>query len=200
VGATRLILASASPRRQELLDQLGVSYTCAPANIDETPNPGERPSAYVQRMSQNKAKSVANRLPSAGLVILAADTVVVIDDNILGKPSDHRDARNSLMRLSGRKHTVLTAVCLIDGSTMSCETVETEVEFLTLQPEVIEAYLMTEEPWDKAGAYGIQGAGGAFVRSLQGSYSNVVGLPLSDTWQLLSSHGISSILNASPST
>ena len=151
-------------------------------------------------MSQNKAKSVASRLPPTGLVILAADTVVVIDDDVLGKPSNHRDARNSLMRLSGRKHTVLTAVCLIDGSTMSCETVETEVEFLTLQPEVIEAYLLTEEPWDKAGAYGIQGAGGAFVRSIRGSYSNVVGLPLSDTWQLLSSHGISSILNASPST
>ncbi|RLA48842.1 MAG: septum formation inhibitor Maf [Gammaproteobacteria bacterium] len=191
---TRLILASASPRRRELLNQLGVSYLCDPAEIDETPLAGEAPEDYVRRMAQEKAAAVAGRYPAPEYAVLAADTTVVIDDDVLGKPRDHFHALGILARLSGRQHSVLTAVCLHSASGLRCELVETKVEFTQLSREICEAYLATEEPWDKAGGYGIQGLGGAFVRSIQGSYSNVVGLPLCETWQLLAANGIETAL------
>ncbi len=190
-----LILASASPRRRELLEQLGVAYDCRPADIDETPQAGEKPADYVRRMAQEKARSIA---PAAepGSVVLAADTTVVLDDDVLGKPRDHFHGLAMLARLSGRSHSVLTAVCLLGPGGEDCELVETRVEFQQLSREVCEAYLATDEPWDKAGGYAIQGLGGAFVRAIHGSYSNVVGLPLAETWQLLAAHGVATALES----
>jgi septum formation protein len=193
-----LILASASPRRRDLLDQLGVRYTIEPAHIDEAQRGGEDASEYVQRLAQEKAQAVALRFPAPGFVVLAADTTVVVDATVLGKPHDKDEAMAMLACLSGRWHTVLTAVCLRSASGMACQVVATEVEFVALSPAVCEAYLATAEAWDKAGAYGIQGLGGAFVRAIRGSYSNVVGLPLCETWQLLCAHGIATALTPAP--
>ncbi|MDG2046016.1 MAG: Maf family protein [Halioglobus sp.] len=198
MSQTRLILASASPRRKELLDQLGVNYTCVPADIDEAYRADEKPSDYVQRMAQEKARATALAYPPLGCAVMAADTIVVVAGTVLGKPIDRADALFMLTRLSNRRHSVLTAVCLLTVAGMVCELVETQVEFLPLSPAVCEAYLATDEPWDKAGAYGIQGLAGAFVRSIEGSYTNVVGLPLCETWQLLSANGIATALNAEP--
>ena len=196
----RLILASASPRRRELLDQLGVHYTVDAAHIDESPGPGESPADYVQRMAREKAGAVAGpRLPS-GVAVLAADTTVVLGDAILGKPRDRAEALGMLARLSGRTHRVMTAVCLRSAAGETGALVETEVEFTTLSRDMCEAYLATGEAWGKAGAYAIQGCGGAFVRAIHGSYSNVVGLPLCETWQLLQSCGIGTALERAAGT
>lgn len=195
----RLILASASPRRRELLDQLGVRYSIEPAHIDEAQRAGEDASVYVQRLAQEKAQAVAARFPAPEFVVLAADTTVVIDETLLGKPRDKDEAMGMLSRLSGRWHTVFTGVCVRSASGMQCQVVATEVEFVALSPAVCEAYLATTEAWDKAGGYGIQGLGGAFVRAIRGSYSNVVGLPLCETWQLLCAQGIATKLTPAPS-
>ena len=128
-------------------------------------------------------------------VVLSADTSVVIDGAVLGKPQDSTDAMNMLLRLSGRSHVVLTAVCLRSVRGTHCELVTTEVEFVPLTAAMCDAYLATAEPWDKAGAYGIQGLGAAFVRAIHGSYSSVVGLPLCETWQLLCLHGMTTALS-----
>jgi septum formation protein len=146
-------------------------------------------------MAREKAAAVATRYPTGGFAVLAADTTVVLDDTVLGKPRDPDDALRTLSRLSGRRHSVLTAVCLHGAGGATCELVATEVEFVTLSREICLAYLASAEPWDKAGAYGIQGLGGAFVRAMHGSYSNVVGLPLCETWQLLSAQGIRTALS-----
>ena len=192
--AKKLILASASPRRRELLTQLGASYDCDPADIDETPLPGELPADYVQRMAECKAACVAGRHPLSEYSVLAADTTVVVDGDVLGKPADRFDGLAMLARLSGRMHTVMTSVCLHSAEGVVTQLVATEVQFIQLGRDVCEAYLTTDEPWDKAGAYGIQGLGGAFVNAIHGSYSNVVGLPLTETWQLLSANGIATRL------
>ena len=192
--AADLVLASASPRRRDLLEQLGVRFICDPADIDETRRPGETASAYVERMAREKAALVYSRHGGACRAVLGADTVVVLDDEVLGKPRDHFDGLAMLAMLSGRSHTVLTAVCLQHPDGADCELVETSVEFIRLTRELCEAYLATAEPWDKAGAYAIQGLAGAFVRAIRGSYSNVVGLPLCETWQLLGSHCIATKL------
>lgn len=192
-----LVLASASPRRQELLAQLGVQFERDPADIDETPVSGEAPDAYVERMAREKAAAVLARHDASGTVVLAADTTVAIDDIVLGKPADRFDGLAILARLSGRAHTVYTGVCVATASDSACDVVATEVEFASLNREACEAYLATDEPWDKAGAYAIQGLGGAFVRAIRGSYSNVVGLPLYETWQLLLRHGIPTGLDES---
>jgi septum formation protein len=190
----KLVLASASPRRRELLDQLGVRHVCEPPDIDETPVAGERAADYVQRLAREKASCVARHHPLSDCAVLAADTTVVLDDDVLGKPRDHFHGLAMLARLSGRSHSVMTAVCLQGAWGADSELVETRVEFQQLTRGVCEAYLATGEPWDKAGAYAIQGLGGALVRSIQGSYSNVVGLPLAETWQLLARHGIATAL------
>ena len=193
-----LILASASPRRRELLDQIGVPYRCEPADIDETPRLKEKPGDYVLRMAREKAAAVAARHSGEQIAVLAADTSLVIDEDVLGKPADRFEGLCMLARLSGRSHSVLTGICLHtpDGNS-ECEVVETKVEFIQLSRELCEAYLASDEPWDKAGGYGIQGLAGAFVSSIEGSYSNVVGLPLAQTWQLLSVRGIAGALEAS---
>jgi len=194
---TRLILASASPRRRDLLLQLGVSSTVQPADIDETPAAGECPEDYVGRMAREKAAVVAATAPGDA-VVLAADTTVVIDDDVLGKPRDQLDGLAMLARLSGRTHRVMTAVCLRAGARSGEELVVTQVTFSRLDRALCEAYLATDEPWDKAGAYGIQGLGGALVESIQGSYSNVVGLPLAQTWRLLARFNVATTLGAPP--
>ncbi len=189
---TQLILASASPRRHALLMQLGVSFSVQSADIDETPMPAEAAREYVERMASEKAKTVAAFYPNCA--VLAADTSVVVDGDILGKPADARAGLAMLARLSGRTHQVMTGICLIANSSSIVESVITDVTFAGLDRATCEAYLATDEPYDKAGGYGIQGLGGAFVTSIQGSYSNVVGLPLHETWALLTAQGIPSHL------
>ncbi len=190
-----LILASASPRRHELLTRLGVHFLVDAAEIDESARTGEDALSYVTRMAREKADTVWHRRGD-GAPVLAADTTVVMDEDILGKPADHFAGLAMLARLSGRTHSVITAVCLRSENGASAVEVETRVTFLTLSREVCENYLATPEPWDKAGGYGIQGLGGALVSSIEGSYSNVVGLPLAETWQLLARNGIPTTLGS----
>ena len=149
-------------------------------------------------MAKEKAVAVHRRHDGPEIAVLGADTTVAIGELVLGKPIDRLDGLATLARLSGRKHTVYTGICLLAGRDIASEVVATEVEFASLTREACEAYLATDEPWDKAGAYGIQGVGGALVKAIHGSYSNVVGLPLHETWQLLARHGVETRLDASP--
>lgn len=184
-----LILASASPRRAALLEQIGVAFRARTVEIDETPLPRETPHDYVRRLALAKARAV---VPGAGgLPVLGADTAVVLDDRILQKPIDGEDALAMLASLSGRGHRVLTAIALITAR----ETVrvsETAVFFRPVSPAEARAYWESGEPRDKAGGYAIQGRGAVFVSRLEGSYSGVVGLPLFETAQLLAECGVES--------
>jgi septum formation protein len=179
-----LLLASASPRRRELLAARGVAFRVEVSDVPETPVPGETPAELARRLATAKALAVARRWP--GHFVLGADTVVVVDGVSFGKPADRADARRMLVALSGRSHRVLTAVALIgpDGHTDDV-LVESDVEFRHLRTEEIEAYLDSDEPFDKAGAYAIQGAAGSFVRRVSGSFTNVVGLPVREVSALL---------------
>lgn len=182
----KVTLASASPRRRELLSLLLESFDCFSADIDETPISGELPGDYVLRMAVEKASAVKDD----EVAVIGSDTVVVLSGNILQKPVSFEDARGMLSALSGQTHQVMTAVAIrVDGEFMTTVTT-TEVTFAQLEESVIGAYLATDEPWDKAGAYGIQGLAGSFVRSIKGSYSSVVGLPLCETRELLEGVGI----------
>ena len=185
-----LILASASPRRRELLAQLAIPFTVIPANIDESAWPDEVPRAYTMRVAHAKAQHVAQQFPTT--VVLGADSVVVLDQQILGKPRDIEEARHMLTRLSGREHTVLTGVAVLHAAQqfVGLDAVSTLVRFRPLSAPVIEHYLTTGEPMDKAGAYAIQGAAAAFVASWDGCYTNVVGLPLRRTAALLQAAGL----------
>jgi septum formation protein len=191
-----LVLASASPRRADLLRQLGVAFVQQPTDIDEAGMPGESPQDYVVRLARGKAAACEYAGEGEPRPVLAADTCVVLDEQILGKPVDRMEALAMLARLSGREHLVLTAVCLRFREQERHYLSESRVQFVTLQREQVEAYIATGEPFDKAGAYGIQGLAGAFVDGLQGSYSGVVGLPLAQTWQLLQQCGIATALEA----
>ncbi len=178
-----LTLASRSPRRKELLAQLGFALDVRPAETDETPLPGERSEAYVRRVAREKARAID------GETVLAADTTVVLDDVILGKPRDAEDARRMLRALAGRRHDVLTGVCVRRGAREETIAVSTGVELLPMTDAQIAWYVATSEPLDKAGAYAVQGIAGAFVAQVQGSISNVVGLPLAETLALLARLG-----------
>jgi len=178
----QLVLASASPRRRELLDQIGVQYTCAPQNIDEAVLDGEDAAAYVERLAREKALSGAKQ---TSLPVLGSDTSVVLDSEILGKPTSKEHAAQMLRGLSGRQHHVLTGIAICQGDQCLSQVVTTQVNFIELSSEQIERYIATQEPMDKAGAYGIQGKAAVFIDSISGSYSNVVGLPLTETAQLL---------------
>jgi len=182
----RVILASASPRRRELLSLLLEEFDCCSADIDETPISDELPEDYVLRMAVEKASAVKNKRG----VIIGSDTVVVLSGNILQKPASVEDARGMLSALSGQTHQVMTAVAIMIDAELMTIISTTEVTFSTLEMPLIEAYLATDEPWDKAGAYGIQGIAGSFVRRIDGSYSSVVGLPLCETRELLEGAGI----------
>lgn len=194
-----LILASASPRRRELLTSVGVTFSVRPADTDETWLQGELPRAYVLRVARAKARAAygmeADRAGGAvplGFRVLAADTTVAIEDRVLGKPTDKAHASAMLGDLSGREHAVHTAVVLIEARPSGSagekhRIVTTRVRFRALSPAEIAAYVDTGESVDKAGAYGIQGRGGALVDVVHGSYTNVVGLPLAETLELLGS-------------
>jgi septum formation protein len=186
----KLILASASPRRAEVLRDAGLHFAVLSSAVDETPIPRESPQDLVQRLAGAKAELVAARALGPAIVI-AADTEVILDGHVFGKPRTSEDARNMLAQLSGRTHSVMTGVTLIrlpDSERRSF--VETTlVHFATLSPDDISEYLSTEEPFDKAGAYAIQGRAGRFIPRIEGCYFNVVGLPLARLWQALAELG-----------
>jgi len=210
----RVILASASPRRAELLRAAGIPFEVHPAHVDESLHPGESPDVYVMRVAKEKAIAIAARLPRR--VVLAADTTVVVDEQILGKPEDEEDARRMLRMLSGRVHEVLSGVCLCGpaelqatnasearqdnsghdapqiGSAQQCEIrlERTSVAFARLTDDEIAWYVSSGEPMDKAGAYAIQGLASRFVTRIDGSYSNVVGLPVALVCEMLRSHAL----------
>lgn len=178
-----LILASASLRRAELLHAAGIAFEIVPAEIDERPLNGEAPAAYVERLAREKARAISSRDSEAE--VLAADTTVVIDGLILGKPVDDAEAREMVARLSGRTHEVLTGVALIRDGRMVSAVETTRVRFAPMSDADIDWYIASGEPRGKAGAYAIQGLASRFVDWIEGSYSNVVGLPVALVWKLL---------------
>src|SRR5215203_6628744 len=180
----RLVLASASPRRAELLTTAGFTFEVRPADVDETPRPGEEPASYALRVARDKAAAAADRI-SGDACILAADTVVVIGGDILGKPSSAAHAREMLALLSGTVHDVFTAVVVRRGEAEESEVVGTRVRFVRLSAAEIEWYVKSGEPDGKAGAYAIQGLGSRFVDWIEGSWSNVVGLPVAAVYRML---------------
>ncbi len=200
-SAPTLILASRSPRRSELLQQIGVHFTVMPSAVEELRLDGEEPEAYVSRLSREKALDVwrsSGEGSGGSAPVLGADTVVVCDGAILEKPANEAEAVAMLLQLSNRKHQVMTAVSLVSsaGDEADVETnIETkvsitDVEFRAISDDEAQQYWLTGEPRDKAGGYGIQGLGAVFVQSISGSYSNVVGLPLEILPELFSQHGI----------
>jgi septum formation protein len=190
---TSLVLASASPRRQDLLLGIGLEFTVVPADVDESQHPDEKPVDYVERIAHDKAMAVVAKLgmgAAGSIVVLAADTTVDVDGEILAKPDDDEDARRMLRMLSGRTHQVHTAVVAWRISGLQTATVTTDVTFVELEAATIEWYLATGEHRDKAGAYGMQGAAGALVARVDGSPTNVIGLPLAETVSMLRRCGI----------
>lgn len=181
-----LILASASPRRRQLLHEAGVAFTVLPSNTTEEIRPEETPETYVLRVAREKAQDIAQRSPGSCWV-LGADTIVALDGQILGKPKDCDDGFRMLRFLSGRTHRVMTAFVLIDetGTIHTSQVVVSHVTFQVLLDEQIRAYLATGEPNDKAGAYAVQGLGSALVARVEGSYTNIVGLPIEEVLRVL---------------
>ena len=173
-----LILASASPRRKELLTQAGFTFEVRAAHLNEDPRPEEDPIAYVTRLAREKAQAVFDAGGNAEAVVLGADTTVTLDNHMLGKPEDAADAARMLRLLSGRTHRVITGVAVVTARRVEVAAEVTGVRFLTLSDEEIAAYVATGEPMDKAGAYGIQGRAARWIPRVEGCYFNVVGLPL----------------------
>ncbi|HDZ55953.1 MAG TPA: septum formation inhibitor Maf [Pseudomonas xinjiangensis] len=182
-------LASASPRRRALLEQVGIRATVIKSSVDETAHPGELPREYVERIACSKVRA-GLAAADGQTVVLAADTAVVMDGQILGKPVDRQEGLSMLRLLSGRTHSVLTAIAVADGNHLRQCTVETRVWFRILSEQEMLAYWNTGEPADKAGGYGIQGLAAVFVERIEGSYSAVVGLPLMETARLLNEFGV----------
>ena len=186
-----IYLASGSPRRRELLQQIGVPFRVVGAAVDEALRPGEAPAAYVERLAAAKADAgLAGSRDEADVPVLAADTAVVLGGKVLGKPMDRQDAECMLRQLSGRTHEVLTAIALLTVSGLESRISRSEVTFRSLAAEEIQDYWETGEPADKAGAYAIQGRAAVFIADLRGSYSGVMGLPLFETADLLSKAGV----------
>lgn len=182
-------LASASPRRRELLNQLGIVCDVRPAVVDEAPHAGEAPAEHVLRVAAAKARTVAASADDPELLVLAADTTVVREGDILGKPRDRTDALAMLARLAGVSHEVYTGVALVCGERCATALSRSRVWFRPIPPAEAEAYWATGEPADKAGGYAIQGLGAVFVERLEGSYSGVMGLPLFESARLLKAFG-----------
>ena len=189
----RIVLASSSPRRISLLKMLGVTFEPVPASIVEEKREGEEPADFARRIAKEKAFQVAERVKAE--FVIAADTVVVIDGEVLGKPKDENEARRMLEKLSGRTHKVITAVALYkkESGELLLDHKETLVRFTVLSKAEIDWYIRTGEPMDKAGAYGIQGLGALFIERIDGCYTNVVGLPLPLLYQLAKRAGLSLI-------
>lgn len=183
----RLVLASASPRRRELLEAAGIAFDVDAADVDETRLAGESPEAYVARLARRKAEAVAARHP--GRAVLGADTAVVVGDDVLGKPASAADAAAMLRRLSGRAHEVLTGVALCWGGATSARVDRTVVYMTELSDAAIAAYVASGEPMDKAGAYAIQGLGSRYITRIEGSYETVVGLSVASVLQLMAQAG-----------
>ncbi len=185
-----LILASRSPRRQYLLEQAGLSFSVIPSSIDETSVPITSPETYVRVLSEAKADNVSEKYPEKW--VIGADTIVLKDQTILGKPGSRAEARTMLKQLSGRTHQVFTgySICCRKKQRKFSETVKTEVLFKNLTDQEIEWYIHTNEPFDKAGAYAIQGLGTFLVKSINGSYTNVVGLPVCEVIEFLIKEGV----------
>ncbi len=186
----QVILASASPRRRELLQQIGLTFSTAPADVDEQVLPGEQPAPYAVRVALDKAQAAAERAGEG--IIIAADTIVVLGGRILGKPADDNDAVRMLSQLSGKQHEVITGLAVMDAVSKrtAAKALSTAVWFRNLTEEEIRAYVATREPRDKAGAYGIQEKGALLVKKIEGCYFNVVGLPLSLLGDMLREFGI----------
>lgn len=186
MGEPRILLASASPRRSELLRQIGVSHAVRPVDIDESARPGEAPSAYVLRLAEAKALELWRRLAAAERrPVLAADTTVALEGEIFGKPGSLGEARAMLGRLSGRTHEVHTAVAVLHEHGAAARLSSSTVTFRALAAAEIDWYWRTGEPADKAGGYAVQGRAAAFISHIAGSYSGIMGLPLYETWELL---------------
>jgi septum formation protein len=185
-GLVPVVLASQSPRRRDLLTLVGIAHEVRPANIDESYLAGEAPRAHAERLARGKAAAIS--APDA--VTIGSDTIVVIDGEVLGKPRDETDAARMLSRLSGRSHTVVTAVAASWAGRMLSDVEEVAVTFRSLSPDDIAAYIATREPMDKAGAYGIQGFGATIVERVDGDYFAVMGLPLNRLARLLESLGL----------
>jgi septum formation protein len=183
-----LRLASASPRRRQLLDLIGVPHVVTPADIDESPEQGEEGASYVRRLAGDKAAAVRTLYPD--LPVLAADTTVIVDGAILEKPADEADCIRMLSLLSGRTHRVFTGICVVGDRDSSLDCVRTDVEFRVISHSEMRAYWASGEPQGKAGAYAIQGLGAVFVAKITGSYTGVMGLPLFETAQSLQRHGV----------
>jgi septum formation protein len=183
-----LVLASASPRRQELLRNAGIRFEVQPAHIPEDPLPGEAAKAYAERLAREKALAVARQRPHD--VVLGADTVVVVDGQLLGKPSDAADAARMLLMLSGREHQVITGVCLVVNGQPSVASETTLVTVSEITDKEIADYVASGEPLDKAGAYAIQGIASRWIPCIEGDYSNVVGLPVALVWRMLQQAGV----------
>lgn len=183
-----LFLASTSPRRRELLQQVGLEFSVLMVDVDESVREGERPADYVLRLAREKA--LAGLAQAAEGVVIAADTTVVVDDEVLGKPTSEVEAMHMWRRLSGRTHQVLTGVAVGDTRHVETVAVSTRVHFRAITQAEMHAYWQSGEPGDKAGGYAIQGRGAVFVDAIEGSYSNVVGLPLTETAALLAHFGI----------
>ncbi len=177
-----LVLASRSPRRSELLRNAGIPFIVRPADVDETPRAGERAQEYTQRIAEEKARAAETE---PGEVVLGADTVVTIDGHLLGKPSGNEDAARMLRMLSGRRHEVFTGICLKRGDHIVRDCAQTAVWFAPLSAPEIRDYITSEEPMDKAGAYAIQGLASKFIERIDGSYGNVVGLPVALVYHYL---------------
>jgi septum formation protein len=184
----RVVLASSSPRRRDLLDLVGIAHEVRPANLDESRRPRETPRRYAERLAREKATAIAKS--DAGLITIGADTIVVVDRKILGKPVDTADAARMLGLLSGREHMVITAVAVAHGKELRSAVEQVRVKFRRISEEEIEAYIATGEPMDKAGAYGIQGFGATIVERVEGDYFAVMGLPLVRLVSLLSELGV----------
>ncbi len=191
----RFILASSSPRRRELFASVGLDFDVVPSQIPEHRADGETPEEYVARLSREKARAVAERYPSHW--VIAADTIVVLGDQLLEKPVDADDAKRMLARIAGDTHVVVTGVTLkrLEPPYVDTHVATSEVRFLPLTANDIEWYVRTGEPLDKAGAYAAQGVGGMFIESIHGSYTNVVGLPLALLFQMLRRAGIDPLRN-----
>lgn len=189
----RFLLASQSPRRKELLSRAGYAFEVIVSAVDETLPQGATPGEAVETLARRKAKAVSDRSP--GAVVLGCDTVVALGGRILGKPADEAEAKTMLRRLSGCTHTVYSGVCVTDGARETVFHTATDVTFYPLSDDTIAAYVATGEPMDKAGAYGIQGLGCVLVARIAGDYSNVVGLPLSESARVLASFGVNGTIS-----
>jgi septum formation protein len=198
VSACRVVLASSSPRRRELLNLIGIAHEVRPANIDERRRNRETPRSQAERLAREKATAIATRDPD--LITIGADTIVVVNRHVLGKPADSADAQRMLAMLSGREHLVITAVAVSRDGKLRSAVEEVRVKFRRLPKSEIDAYIATGEPMDKAGAYGIQGFGATIVERIEGDYFAVMGLPLARLVGLIRAVGVNYQFGRLPAT